>query len=144
MTLGGGVDSPCRLLSACYPRLQRFTPFTSGGRPWCSRALASGKEGLEKSVHDRFTLTNDQSFIDGCRIRIPNLGWVLMRELLRTGFSRFLRRLYADLELASLAWTPFWGQQPCGSLRWLRLSLYQDWAHVLHVIEQLRRMFHVT
>lgn len=37
----------------------------------------------EKRVHDRFTLTNDQFSIDGCRIRIPNLGWVRMRESLR-------------------------------------------------------------
>ncbi len=36
-----------------------------------------------KGVHDRFTLTNDQFGIDGCRIRIPNLGWVRMRESLR-------------------------------------------------------------
>jgi len=37
----------------------------------------------KKGVHDRFTLTNDQLSIDGCRIRIPNLGWVRMRESLR-------------------------------------------------------------
>jgi len=37
----------------------------------------------KKGVHDRFTLTNDQFDIDGCRIRIPNLGWVRMRETLR-------------------------------------------------------------
>jgi putative transposase len=36
-----------------------------------------------KGVHDRFTLTNDQFSIDGCRIRIPNLGWVRIRESLR-------------------------------------------------------------
>ncbi|WP_394543227.1 RNA-guided endonuclease InsQ/TnpB family protein [Azorhizophilus paspali] len=35
-----------------------------------------------KGVHDRFTLTNDQ-FALGCRIRIPHLGWVRMREALR-------------------------------------------------------------
>ena len=32
---------------------------------------------------DSFTLTNDQFSIDGCRIRIPNLGLVRMRETLR-------------------------------------------------------------
>ena len=32
---------------------------------------------------DSFTLTNDQFSIDGCRIRIPNLGSVRMREALR-------------------------------------------------------------
>lgn len=37
----------------------------------------------KKGAHDRFTLTNDQFSIDGSRIRIPNLGWVRMRESLR-------------------------------------------------------------
>ena len=37
----------------------------------------------KKGVHDRFTLTNDQFDFDGSRIRIPNLGWVRMRETLR-------------------------------------------------------------
>jgi len=37
----------------------------------------------KKGVHDRFTLTNNQFSIDGCRIRIPKLGWVRMREPLR-------------------------------------------------------------
>ncbi len=36
-----------------------------------------------KGVHDRFTLTNDQFSVEGSRIRIPNLGWVRMRESLR-------------------------------------------------------------
>lgn len=37
----------------------------------------------KKGVHDRFTLTNDQFSIDGCRIRVPHLGWVRLRESLR-------------------------------------------------------------
>lgn len=37
----------------------------------------------KKGVHDRFTLTNDQFDVDASRIRIPNLGWVRMRESLR-------------------------------------------------------------
>ncbi|ANB01467.1 RNA-guided endonuclease TnpB family protein [Ectothiorhodospira sp. BSL-9] len=37
----------------------------------------------KKGVHDRFTLTNDQFRVEGSRIRIPNLGWVRMRESLR-------------------------------------------------------------
>jgi len=37
----------------------------------------------KKGVHDRFSLSNDQFRIDGSRIRIPNLGWVCMREALR-------------------------------------------------------------
>jgi putative transposase len=36
-----------------------------------------------KGVDDRFTLTNDQFIMNGSRIRIPNLGWVRMREPLR-------------------------------------------------------------
>jgi putative transposase len=37
----------------------------------------------KKGVHDRFTLTNDKFRVEGCRIRIPHLGWVCMRESLR-------------------------------------------------------------
>jgi putative transposase len=37
----------------------------------------------KKGVRDRFSLTNDQFDIDDSRIRIPNLGWVCMREALR-------------------------------------------------------------
>lgn len=37
----------------------------------------------KKGRHDRFTLTNDQFCVDGRKIRIPKLGWVRMRELLR-------------------------------------------------------------
>ncbi len=37
----------------------------------------------KKGAHDRFTLTNDPYTLDGCRIRIPTLGWVRMREPLR-------------------------------------------------------------
>jgi len=37
----------------------------------------------KKGMHDSFTLSNDQFSIDGSRIRIPNLGWVRMREALR-------------------------------------------------------------
>ena len=36
-----------------------------------------------KGACDRFALTNDQFSIDDCRIRIPKLGWVRMRESLR-------------------------------------------------------------
>lgn len=37
----------------------------------------------KKGIHDRFSLTNDQFYIDGSRIRIPHIGWVRMREALR-------------------------------------------------------------
>lgn len=47
----------------------------------------SGKAGYptfrKKGIHDRFSLTNDQFSVEGKRIRIPNLGWVRMREHLR-------------------------------------------------------------
>ena len=34
----------------------------------------------KKWIDDRFTLTNDQFSVNHSRIRIPNLGWVRMRE----------------------------------------------------------------
>ncbi|WP_296237925.1 RNA-guided endonuclease InsQ/TnpB family protein [Psychrobacter sp. UBA5136] len=37
----------------------------------------------KKGVNDRFNLSNDQFAIKDRRIRIPNLGWVKMREALR-------------------------------------------------------------
>ena len=37
----------------------------------------------KKGIHDRFTLTNDQFAVEGNRLRIPNLGWVRMRESLK-------------------------------------------------------------
>ncbi len=37
----------------------------------------------KKGIDDRFSITNDQFQLDGSRIRIPNLGWVRMRETLR-------------------------------------------------------------
>ncbi len=55
---------------ACYPRFRK------------------------KGVHDRFSLTNDQFSLDDCRIRIPNLGWVRMRESLRfAGVSATISRV---------------------------------------------------
>ncbi len=59
----------------------------------------------KSGVHDRFTLTNDQFDIDASRIRIPNLGWVCMRETLRfTGkiVSATVSRV-ADKWLVSIA-----------------------------------------
>lgn len=37
----------------------------------------------KKGVDDRFSLSNDQFRVDGKLIKIPNLGWVKMRESLR-------------------------------------------------------------
>jgi putative transposase len=53
---------------------------------------------------DSFTLTNDQFSLDACRIRIPNLGLVRMRETLRFSgkiLSATLSRT-ADLWFASI------------------------------------------
>jgi putative transposase len=57
-----------------------------------------------KGEHDRFSISNDQFRIDGKRLRIPNLGWVRMREALRfTGrlvsatISRQAGRWYASI-----------------------------------------------
>ncbi|MDA9271757.1 helix-turn-helix domain-containing protein [bacterium] len=62
----------------------------------------------KRGVHDRFTLTNDQFSIDGSRIRIPNLGWVRMRETLRfvgkimsATISRVADRWFASSKLCS-------------------------------------------
>jgi putative transposase len=37
----------------------------------------------KKGIHDRFSISNDQFSVKDRRIRIPNLGWVCMREPLR-------------------------------------------------------------
>lgn len=44
---------------------------------------ASYPQFRKKGIHDRFTLSNDQFYVDASRIRIPHLGWVRMRESLR-------------------------------------------------------------
>ncbi len=54
----------------------------------------------KKGVHDRFTLTNDQFDVDNKRIRIPNLGWVRMRESVRfTG-----KRMSATISRTANCW----------------------------------------
>ncbi|MFZ2727086.1 MAG: transposase [Methylococcaceae bacterium] len=56
--------------------------------------------------HDSFTLTNDQFTVKASRIRIPNLGWVRMRESLRFSgkilsatISRIANRWYASISV---------------------------------------------
>lgn len=56
--------------------------------------------------HDSFTLTNDQFAVKDSRIRIPNLGWVRMRESLRFNgkilsatISRTANRWYASISV---------------------------------------------
>jgi len=56
--------------------------------------------------HDSFTLTNDQFAIKASRIRIPNLGWVRMRESLRFNgkilsatISRTANRWYVSISV---------------------------------------------
>ncbi|WP_395146647.1 RNA-guided endonuclease InsQ/TnpB family protein [Moraxella atlantae] len=47
------------------------------------KGLGKYPQFRKKGVDDRFSLSNDQFRIDGKRIKIPNLGWVKMREPLR-------------------------------------------------------------
>lgn len=59
----------------------------------------------KKGAHDRFTLTNDQFEVKESQIRIPNLGWVRMKEALRFGgkvLSATISRV-ADRWFVSLA-----------------------------------------
>jgi len=56
--------------------------------------------------HDSFTLTNDQFSVEASRIRIPNLGWVRMRESLRFNgkilsatISRTANRWYVSISV---------------------------------------------
>ena len=56
--------------------------------------------------HDSFTLTNDQFTVKASRIRIPNLGWVRMRESLRFSgkilsatISRTANRWYVSISV---------------------------------------------
>lgn len=44
----------------------------------------------KKFVDDKFTISNDQFSVKGCRIRIPNLGWVRMRESVRFENAKIL------------------------------------------------------
>ncbi|RZF26678.1 transposase [Paraburkholderia sp. UYCP14C] len=68
-------------VTKCAPQLaiiqlgEAFKRFFSGQ----NRYPTSRKKGVD----DRFSLSNDQFSVDGSRIRIPNLGWVRMRESLR-------------------------------------------------------------
>jgi putative transposase len=61
----------------------------------------------KKGRADRFTLSNQLVTIDGCRIRIPKLGWVRMREPLRFAgkimsvtISRVTNRWFASIAVA--------------------------------------------
>lgn len=47
------------------------------------KSLAKYPTARKKGRDDRFSLSNDQFTIKGNSIRIPNLGWVRMKELLR-------------------------------------------------------------
>lgn len=47
------------------------------------KGLAKYPTARKKGRDDRFSLSNDQFAIKGKSIRIPNLGWVRMKELLR-------------------------------------------------------------
>lgn len=68
-------------VSKCAPQLaimqlgQAFNNFFAG--------RAKYPKFRKKGIHDRFSLSNDQFKVDGRRIKIPNLGWVKLREALR-------------------------------------------------------------
>jgi len=47
------------------------------------KKLAKYPQKHKKGRHDSFTINNDQIRIDGKRLRIPNLGWVKLREHIR-------------------------------------------------------------
>ena len=68
-----------------------------------------------KGVHDSFYVGNDQLKVEGDRIRLPKLGWVRMREVLRFGgkilaatVSRIANQWYVSLHV-ELAQPP----KPC-------------------------------
>ena len=81
---------------------------------------------------DSFTLTNDQFSLDGCRIRIPNLGLVRMRETLRfpskilsTTVSRTAGQWFASITVdidhasATLSNHTNWNtRRQCGAVSW--------------------------
>jgi putative transposase len=63
----------------------------------------------KKGVHDRFSISNDQFEVEEFRIRIPNLGWVRMRESLRfegkimsATVSRVADRWYVSIAVDTL------------------------------------------
>lgn len=68
-------------VATCAPQMaiiqfgEAFKPFQAG--------RAKHPKFRKKGVHDRVTLANDQFSLDVRRIRIPNPGWVRMRESLR-------------------------------------------------------------
>jgi putative transposase len=61
-------------LQAAFKRL--FRRVAAGEKPGYPRFKRKG-------VHDAFYIANDKVRFDGKRIRIPRLGWVKMREVLR-------------------------------------------------------------
>ncbi len=81
---------------------------------------------------DSFTLTNNQFSLDGCRIRIPNLGLVRMRETLRfpskilsTTVSRTAGQWFASITVdidhasATLSNHTNWNtRRQCGAVSW--------------------------
>lgn len=57
----------------------------------------------KKGVHDRFTLTNDQFSLDGCRIRIPNIGRAYARVVAFTSAKNRKPRRGGVTALATLS-----------------------------------------
>lgn len=77
----------------------------------------------KKGVHDRFSLSNDQFAVKDKRIRIPNLGWVRMRESLRFSgkilsatISRVADKWFVSIALDSPENPPFHPAENQGSV----------------------------
>jgi putative transposase len=69
----------------------------------------------KKGIHDRFSLTNDQFTVDGSRIRLPNLGWVRMRETLRFNGRKYRGTKGAQRVVGSIATVISQNQRFCKS-----------------------------
>ena len=102
-----GQDFPWMLdVTKCAPQLaimnlgQAFKNFFAG--------RAKAPRFKKKGHHDSFELSNDQFELKGRKIRIPKLGWVRLRELLRfqgkiisATLSREASRWYVSIAVES-------------------------------------------
>lgn len=68
-------------VTKCAPQMAIIQLGTAFGNFFAGRAAFP--QFHKKGMHDSFAISNDQFSLDGCRICIPKLGWVRMREPLR-------------------------------------------------------------
>jgi putative transposase len=104
-----GIKHECfpwmKEVTKCAPQLAIMQLGEALKNFFAKRAHAQYPTFRRKGVHERFSISNDQFGVKGSRIRIPNLGWVKMRESLRfTGkiLSATISRV-ADTWFVSLA-----------------------------------------